>query len=157
MRLSTARGSTYLNVALAVALTAVAIGLSIRFVPSQNQGTSLERASEMISSCVLLNRQKAIAGDTKYGIRYEDKAFRVYREEARGTWRLDPPNNRFVLPDEVQISAGSTPEDGWVVISGNGQIESGGLPVVLKLRDRDGHRSRIRIMGSGHVQESSGW
>jgi hypothetical protein len=157
MRPSIARGSSYLNVILAVALTAAAIGVSTRFIPSHDGGTSLERAGQMISSCVLLNRQKAIAGDARYGISYEQTAFRVYREEPKGTWMLDPPDNRFALPEDVHISPSSTPRDGWLVIGGNGQIESGDLPVVLKLRDRDGHRSSIRIMESGHVQESSGW
>jgi len=157
MKPSTTRGPSTTNIILAIAVTAAVIGVSLWRITSQPRETGLEQATEMISSCVLLNRQKAIAGHTQYGIKYEETAFRVYREEPKGTWMLDPPDNCFTLPEDVQISSGSTPADGWVVIDGAGEIYVGDLPVLLKLRDRDGHRASIRIMESGHVQESSGW
>jgi hypothetical protein len=157
MKPSTTRGTDYLNVILAIALTAGAIGLSIRLTATHTQEKGLERATEMISSSVLLIRQKAVAGDTQYAIRYDETAFRVYREETKGTWMLDPPDNCFALPEDVQISSSSTPEDGWVVIDGTGEIDAGDLPVLLRLRDREGQRTSIRIMESGHVQESSAW
>jgi hypothetical protein len=70
---------------------------------------------------------------------------------------LDPPDNRFALPEDVQISSSSTPEDGWVLIDGTGAINAGDSAVRLKLRDSEGKRASIRIMASGHVQESSAW
>jgi len=157
MKLSTTRGNNTTNIILAILLTAAAFGLSLRLIASRPREAGLEQATEMISSCVLLNRQKAIAGDTQYGIKYEERAFRVYREDPKGTWTLDPPDNCFALPEGVQISSASTPEDGWVVIDDGGEIDVGDLPVVLKLRDQEGHRTSMRIMESGHVQESSGW
>ncbi len=157
MKPSTTRGNNTINIILAIALTAAALGLSLRLTASQPGETGLEQATAMISSCVLLNRQKAVASDTQYGIKYEEAAFRVYREEPRGTWMLDPPDNCFALPKDVQICSSSTPEDGWVVIDGTGEIDAGDLPVLLKLRDQEGRRASIRIMESGRVQESSSW
>lgn len=157
MKLSTTRGTKTINVILAIALTAAAIGVSLRVVATDTREPGLERATEMISSSVLLIRQKAVAGDTRYGIKYEETAFRIYREEPKGTWMLDPPDNRFALPEDVQISSSSTPEDGWVLIDGTGAIDAGDSAVVLKLRDGEGQRASVRIMESGHVQESSAW
>jgi hypothetical protein len=157
MNPSTTRGPKPISIILAIALTAAALSLSLGLVEKKPGEIGLERATEMISSSVLLNRQKAVAGHTKYGIKYEEGAFRVYREEPTGTWMLDPPDNRYALPEDVRISSSSTPEDGWIVIHGTGEIDAGDLPVLLRLRDQQGHRASIRIMGSGRVQESSGW
>jgi hypothetical protein len=157
MKLRTTRGTNAINVILAIALAAAAFGVLTRVVATDTRETGLKRATEMISSSVLLIRQKAVAGDTRYGIKYEETAFRVYREEPKGTWMLDPPDNRFALPENVQISSSSTPEDGWVLIDGTGEINAGDSPVLLKLRDGEGQRASIRIMESGRVQESSAW
>jgi hypothetical protein len=131
--------------------------LALPFIDSDAPNDGLARAAEMISSSVLLSRQKAVAGETKYRIDYDDKAFRVYREQGSGQWLLDPPKNRFELPRNVEIASSSTAADGGIVIDATGGIDGAGSPVWLRLMDREGNRASIRIFKSGHVQELPDW
>lgn len=146
----------YLNVVIALAVVAMLIGASIPLKKNERQ-TSLQEATEMISCSVLLSRQKAKAGDTTYRIQYDRGTFRVYRQESDGSWLLDPPDNAFVLPPDVQISTSSTPTDRWIVIDGEGAVDVKRSPVLLRLRDHDGNRLSIRISESGNVQEFPNW
>ena len=147
---------TYLNIAIALLIVGMLIGASIPIARNERK-TSLEQATEMISRSVLLSRQKAKAGDTTYRIRYDRGAFRIYRQESDGSWLLDPPENEFSLPRDVQISTSSTPTNGWIVIGGNGAIDVSRSPVLLRLRDYEGNRLSIRISESGNVQEFPNW
>jgi hypothetical protein len=131
--------------------------LLLPFIESGTRQSGLERAAEMISSSVLLSRQKAVAGDTKYRIEYDHKTFRVYREESAGKWLLDPPANRFQLPRNVQIASTSTQAPGGIVIDAAGGIDGAGSPVWLRLQDGTGKRASIRISKSGRVQELTDW
>ena len=144
---------------IAGALVVVALSAIVVFLLVTNPRVvgSVDKASEMISSTILLSRQKAVAGNTRYGIKYDDNVFRVYRNDAEGQWVLDPPDNEFTLPQHVSISSGGKPDGGWIVIDSSGAIEAKQLPVILNLQDDDGHRLSIKIQKSGNVQQSSGW
>lgn len=133
-------------------LVGTVAGLLLPIVDTGTRQSSLERATDMISSCVLLSRQKAVAGETKYRIEYGLRAFRIYREEAGGRWLLDTPKNRFQLPKDVEITPSSTPLGG-IVIDSAGDIDGAGSPIWLQLQDGRGNRSSIRISKAGHVQE----
>jgi hypothetical protein len=142
---------------VAAALIATSIVVLIPIIAKNTPADSLRQATEMISQSVLLSRQKAVAGETRYRIKYNEKSFQIYREEADGAWQLDPPENRFELPDDVLISPTTVPSDGWVLIDSAGEIGVGISPVLLRLRDQKGSRMSIRISQSGHVQEFTNW
>ena len=145
------------RIALVVLLIVTALGVSTHIIAKQRRGSSLEQATEMISSSVLLSRQKAIAADVTFGIKYDDEAFRVYRKESGGRWMLDPPNNHFLLPKGVQIVTSGKPADDWIVIDHMGEVDAGQESALLRLRDREGNRVSVRILRSGQIQEAIGW
>ena len=145
----------YLNIAIALLIVGLLIGASI---PIRNKsGTGLEEATKMISRSILLSRQKAMAGETTYRIRYDNATFQVYRRDSDGSWVLDPPDNQFALPRNVQIASSSTPPNHWIVIDDRGTIDVGRSPVLLRLQDQEGKRLSIRISESGIVQEFPNW
>lgn len=125
--------------------------------PPKKRG--IDEATELICSKVLLTRQKAIAGKLRYRIQYDCARgqCRIYREEVPGRWALDTFDDRYEIPKGVSISPSSTPSSGFIEISADGEIENHGMPVVLRLTDRDGTQKSIRISPSGMAQELPAW
>jgi len=145
------------RIALVVLLIVTVVGVSTHIASRKRRSSSLEQATAMISSSVLLSRQKAIAADVTFGIKYDDEAFRVYRKESGGRWMLDPPDNHFLLPRGVQIVTSGKPTDGWIVIDHAGEVAAGRESALLRLHDREGNRVSVRILRSGQIQEAIGW
>jgi hypothetical protein len=155
MKRITNLGINYLDIMVVVSLVGAAIGISAPIIHQSTSKTSLQQATKMISSSIVLSRQKALAGDTKYRIRYEEQAFEIFREEEEGTWEFDQPANRFELPDDVLISSSGMPAA--IVIDSAGEISAGPSPLLLRLQDQQGNRLSIRISRAGHIQEFPDW
>ncbi|MEJ2721676.1 MAG: hypothetical protein P8181_11155 [bacterium] len=119
----------------------------------------IDRAAAMVSSRILLTRQKARASNTRYRIHcdYRSGVCRIYREAGRGRWAPDLPDDTCLFPEGVSLSPSSRPADGFIEIDETGAILNQGDPVVLKLTDQDGTLRSIRISSSGTVQECSSW
>ncbi|MDH3216076.1 MAG: hypothetical protein OEN01_07265 [Candidatus Krumholzibacteria bacterium] len=152
-------GINYLDIMLVISFLGAVIGVSLPLISDKGGGKGLERATEMISSSVLLTRQKALAGNTNYRIRYtyDEHSYQIYREEHPGSWKLDPPENRSLLPKDVMVSSSSTPANGILTIGTSGRIDAGHSRVLLRLSDREGNRLTIRISQDGRVQEVPNW
>jgi hypothetical protein len=120
---------------------------------------SIDEAAALVSSKILLTRQKALAGNTRYRIHYDYRhgECRIFREDARGRWVPDAPNDRWVFPSGVSISPTSNPSDGFIDINEDGQIVSGDGTVLLRLSDSDSTLKSIRISPSGMVREFPNW
>ena len=125
--------------------------------PSNSGG--VDEAAALVSSKILLTRQKAIAGSTRYRIHcdYREGICRTYRADADGNWVPESPDDSCRFPKDVTISPDSQPADGFIEIDESGAIVNHVGPVVLKLTDRDGTLKSIRISSSGMVQECSSW
>ncbi|UCH84559.1 MAG: hypothetical protein JSW50_02365 [Candidatus Latescibacterota bacterium] len=130
---------------------------STGYGPPKAEG--IEKAAELVSSQILLTRQKAMASNTRYRIHcdYHEGVCRIYRRSAKGQWVLDSPDSECDFPRGVSISPDSRPADGFIEIDETGAIVSHDVPVVLKLTDKDGTLKSIRISSSGMVQECSSW
>lgn len=139
-------------------LTAAVLLVAVPFLAERSTRSSLQRATEIISSNIHLTRQKAMAGESNYRISYDyrEQVFRIYREHTPGGWALDPPNNRFLLPQGVTISPTSKPVDGTLSISSSGDV-TGGDEVLLNLRDDNDNKVAIRVSKAGHIQEFPSW
>ncbi|UCG50480.1 MAG: hypothetical protein JSW58_09705 [Candidatus Latescibacterota bacterium] len=120
---------------------------------------SIDEAAELVSSKILLTRQKALASNTRYRLHYDYRRgeCRVFREDSRGRWVPDTPNDRCVFPSEVSISSTSSPPDGYIEINEDGRIVSRDGVVLLRLSDSDSTLKSIRISPSGMVQEFPNW
>jgi hypothetical protein len=125
--------------------------------PPNSQG--IDEAAALVSSKILLTRQKAIAGNTRYRIHcdYGEGICKTYRMDSAGHWVLDTPDGNCRFPRDVTISPDSNPADGFIEIDETGAIANHVGPVVLKLTDRDGTLKSIRISSSGMVQACSYW
>jgi len=144
------------------AVVFVVVLASTEFWPSLFEGSKkqgIDEATELICSKVLLTRQKAVAGKTSYRIQYDYARgeCRIFHEETPGRWVLDTTDDRYEIPAGVSISPSSTPSNGFIEISPEGDIENHGVPVILRLTDRDGTLKSIRISPSGMVQELPTW
>jgi len=119
----------------------------------------IDGAAALVSSKILLTRQKAIAGNTRYRIHcdYQAGVCRVYREDTDGSWVPDAPDDSCSFPKGVSVSPDSQPADGFIEIDEAGAIANHIGPVVLKLTDREGTLKSIRISSSGMVQECANW
>ena len=119
----------------------------------------IEEAAELLSSRILLTRQKAMASNTRYRIHcdYDESVCRIYRRDDNGRWILDSPDGGSSFPQGVTISPESRPADGFIEIDASGAIVSPHAPVILRLTDKDGTLKSIRISSSGMVQECSNW
>jgi hypothetical protein len=159
MNTTTVWGNTHLRILFIVLMTGGVLAGAITTFRERPRKQRLQSATEMISGKVLLTRQKAAASKSRYRIHYsyEKREFRVYKETTTGNWRLDPPDNRYELPDGVLFSTSSIPNDGLIIIDAEGTIENGGEPVWLRLADRDNTQRSIRINEAGMVQELPGW
>jgi hypothetical protein len=115
----------------------------------------LDEATGLLCNQILLTRQKAIAGNTRYRIHYDVSSgdCRILREEAPGRWVPDGPGRPRCFPDGVNISPAGTNPAGYIEIAATGAVENHGLPLVLELTNRDGDQRSIRISPSGMVQE----
>jgi hypothetical protein len=148
--------------AILFAVVFVVVLASTEFRPvlfGETKKRGIDEATELICSKVLLTRQKAVAGKTYYRIRYDyvHGKCHVYCEETPGRWVLDSTDDRCEIPVGVSISPSSTPSNGFIEISPEGDVDNHGVPVILRLTDRDGTLKSIRISPSGMVQELPTW
>jgi hypothetical protein len=118
----------------------------------------LDKATEVVCGTILLTRQKAIAGRTRYRIHYdyETGASSTYRETISGRWVAEDPGSGS-LPEGVAMSPTSTPTDGYIEIGADGTISNHGVPVVIRFVDGDGAQRSIRVSPAGMVQEIPAW
>jgi hypothetical protein len=119
----------------------------------------IDEAVALLSSKILLTRQKARASNTRYRIHcdYRESVCRVYRQDGRGRWIPDAPDDIWTFPKDVSVSPSSKPANGFIEIDETGAIINGDGPVSLKLTDQNGTLKSIRISSSGIVQECSNW
>lgn len=125
--------------------------------PASSRG--VDEAVDLLSSQILLTRQKAVAGNTRYRIHCDYRAgtSKIYRADPNGRWVLDDPGDDCRFPVDVTVSPDSQPANGYIEIDETGTIVNHTGPVVLKLTDKDGTLKSIRISSSGMVQECSYW
>jgi hypothetical protein len=118
----------------------------------------IEEATEVVCGKILLTRQKALAGRTRYRIHYdyETGACATYRETSPGRWLAEIADAVW-MPQGVVISPTSTPTDGYIEIDADGKIENHGIPVVIRFADGKGTQKSIRVSPAGMVQEISTW
>ena len=148
-------GARHLKILVFVSIVAVFL---VEFCPSflgLSEDRSLDEATGLLCNQILLTRQKAIAGNTRYRIHYDVSSgdCRILREEARGRWVSDVPGRPRCFPDGINISPAGSNRDGYIEIAANGAVENHGVPLVLELTGRNGGQRSIRISPSGMVQE----
>ena len=149
----------YYKPAITASMAVVLLIVSIWAIVSRSASTQLPEAIELISSKMLLTRQKAIASQTQHRIQYDylKSEFRIYREMSPGRYELDPPDNCYALPQGVTLSPPSRPVSGLIEIEPDGAIKDGESPVVLKLSDQNRRKKSVRITRAGMVQELPTW
>jgi len=118
----------------------------------------IDEATQVVCGRILLTRQKAIAGHTRYRIHYdyETGASATYRERSPGRWIAEIPDARG-MPEGVAMSPTSTPADGYIEIGADGTISNHGVPVVIRFVDGDGTQRSIRVSPAGMIQEIPAW
>ena len=118
----------------------------------------IDEATEVVCGKILLTRQKALAGHTRYRIRYdyETGACVTYRETSPDRWIAEIPDAGR-MPEGVAMSPTSTPPDGYIEIGSDGTIENHGVPVVIRFFDGEGTQKSIRVSPAGMVQEIPAW
>jgi hypothetical protein len=138
---------------VSVVVLVIAVFFPSFFSFSKDQG--LDEATNLLCNQILLTRQKAIAGNTRYRIHYDftNGDCRILREEAPGRWVPDIPDKRRCFPEGIFITPTGTHANGYIEIAANGAVENHGVPLVLELTDPDGKQRSIRISPSGMVQE----
>lgn len=152
-------GVTLAELMIGISIIGVLMVVSVPAFVKRNQAQKLQVAVNMISSKVLVTREKAVATKRRYRLElnYSTRQFRVLREESPGTWVLDPPNNLFELPPGIIISPTSTPADGVFEIEPRGTVSLADLPVVIRLKDRNNVLKSVRVSRAGMVTEASTW
>lgn len=118
----------------------------------------IDQATELVCSQILLTRQKAVASGTRYRIHYDYATgmCTTLREVSPGQW-LPECGNEGRIPRRVVISPTSTPPNGHIEIAANGEIETRGAALVIRLADDQGAQKSIRISAAGMVQEIPTW
>jgi hypothetical protein len=118
----------------------------------------LDQATEIVCGKILLTRQKAIAGGTRYRIHYdyETGASATYRETTAGRWVAESSGTERI-PEGVAMSPTSTPSDGYIEIGADGTVTNHGVPVVIRFVDGNGTQRSIRVSAAGTVQEIPAW
>lgn len=118
----------------------------------------IDAATEVVCGKILLTRQKAIAGHTRYRIHYdyETGASATYRETSPGRWTAEAPDAGR-MPEGIAMSPTSTPTDGYIEIGADGTISNHGVPVVIRFTDGEGTQRSIRVSPAGMVQEIPAW
>jgi len=124
----------------------------------ESRKKDIDEATEVVCGKILLTRQKALAGRTRYRIHYdyETGACATYRETSPGRWRAEIAD-AVLMPQGVVISPTSTPSDGYIEIDADGKIENHGVPVVIRITDGEGAQKSIRVSPAGMVQEIPTW
>ncbi len=159
MKFKSQAGVNLTELMVIISIMGILMAISIPAFVKRNNTQQLQVATNLISNKLLLARQKAIASKKRYRLEYSasTNAFRILRQEAPGTWILDPPNNEYDFPPGVFLSSTSTPSDGSIEIEPRGTILLEDLPVAIKLQDRNNVLKSIRVSRSGMVQEFSHW
>ena len=118
----------------------------------------IDEATQVVCGRILLARQKAIAGRTRYRLHYDDTTGRwmTYCEVSSGQW-LTEDTYEGAMPRGIAVGLVSAPSNGYIEIDATGAIENHGAPIVIRLFDDNGAQKNIRISPAGLVQELPSW
>ena len=118
----------------------------------------IDEATHAVCGQILLVRQKAIAGHSRYRLHYDHQTgkWTTYREVSPGQWLAEGPAEGE-MPGGIDVGLVSGPSDGCIEIDSNGAVASRGAPIVIRLADSDGAVKNIRISPAGLVQELPSW
>jgi hypothetical protein len=139
----------------------VAIMVAAELPPSTYRFSNkkdIDEAMQLVCGQILLARQKAIAGGTRYRLHYDDQTgkWTTYREVSQGRWMAEGPDGSE-MPRGIDVGLVGGSSDGYIEIDAKGGIENHGAPIVIRLADGSGVAKNIRISPAGLVQELPSW
>jgi type IV fimbrial biogenesis protein FimT len=159
MSLKSLKGFTLAELMVTISIIGVLAVVSVPAFVKRNERQKLQVAANMVSTKVMLTRQKAVATKSRFRVQfnYTTHEFRTLREDTPGVWVLDPPNNLFKVPTGILFSTTSTPADGVIEIEPRGTVDVADLPVLIKFKDRNNTLKSISVSRAGMITESNAW